>query len=106
MRGRTHRLTAMARRIEGRQALFKSEMDISQGRNQDLITVNRNPNPLINAQMRRTSNRRRQANTQVITPLLDIENCFCHGDLPEMFILEFKQKIRQRQSNRESPLSD
>jgi hypothetical protein len=58
-----HDFAAMASRIIDRQSFLETEMDIGHGRNHDLIAFDRNPDPLIDAQMRSAGYCRRQTDT-------------------------------------------
>jgi len=51
-----------------------------------LPTLHRNTNPLVDMQMRLTGDCRRQANTQTIAPLFDIENSFDQGPLLNRYV--------------------
>jgi len=68
----------MARGIKSRQPLCQSEGNIGERRYGNFPFAYRNTNALVNVQMRLARNRGGQAHTQIITPLLDIENGFGH----------------------------
>jgi hypothetical protein len=74
-----HRFTAMPRWIEEREPLLKGEWRIGKGRDDHLPAFYRHANPLVNAQIRLTGDCRGQTDTQIVAPLLDIENGHGHG---------------------------
>ncbi|KAF0161999.1 MAG: hypothetical protein FD157_4012 [Rhodocyclaceae bacterium] len=74
-----HRFTAMACGIEERQPLLKAERRIGNRSNDYESTFYRHTNPLINTKMRFPRDCRRQTNTQIVAPLLDIENGHGHN---------------------------
>jgi len=78
-----HRFTAMPRRIEKREPLLQGERRIGNGRYDHLPAFYRHANPLVDAEMRLTGNRRWQTDTQIVAPLFDIENGHGHGMLQE-----------------------
>jgi len=68
----------MARWIETSQPLLQGEMHAGDRGDHDLAALYRNTNPLIDAQMRLARDRCGQSNTEIIAPLLNIENGFGH----------------------------
>jgi hypothetical protein len=72
----------MPRRIELCESLFESGCCNGHRRDDHLPTLDRDANPLIDAEMSRTRHRRRQTDTETVSPLLDIENCHGHDLLP------------------------
>ena len=56
-------------------------MYVGDWRNHYLTTFDRNTNPLIDVQMRRTGDCRRQSDTEIVAPLLNIKNDFGHDSL-------------------------
>jgi len=78
-----HGFTAVARRIEKREPLLKGERRIGNGSYDHLPAFYRHTNPLVDAQMRFTGDRRGQTDTQIVAPLFDIENGHGHGMLQE-----------------------
>jgi hypothetical protein len=79
---RGHLLAAVAFWIIGSQALFQGKPRIINPRDDDLIAFNRYAHALIDMQVRFPRHRSRQANTQIITPLFDIQNRFYHDNTP------------------------
>ena len=73
-----HGFTAVARRIEKREPLLKGERRIGNGSYDHLPAFYRHTNPLVNVQMRLAGNGCGQADTQIVAPLLDIENGLGH----------------------------
>ena len=72
----------MALWIIGSQALFQGKPRIINRRDDDVIAFNRYAHALIDMQVRFPRHRSRQANTQIVTPLLDIQNGFGHDTAP------------------------
>jgi hypothetical protein len=72
----------MAPRIVDSQALFESQSRIINWRDHDLIAFDRHADTLIDTQARFPCHRGRQANTQIIPPLFDIQHGFGHDGPP------------------------
>ena len=75
----SHRLTAVASRIEQRKALFQGHGGICDGGDDNLSSLDRHSHALINLEVRRHGDGRRQSNAEIVSPLLESEHCFGHG---------------------------
>jgi len=73
-----HGFTPMPCRIETSKPLFQGMWSIGNRRDNHLPAFHRNTNPLIDAEMRLTGDSCGNTDTQVITPLLDIQDGLGH----------------------------
>jgi hypothetical protein len=62
--------------------MFQGKPRITNRRDDDLIAFNRYAHALINMQVRFPRHRCRQADTQIVTPLFNIQNGFDHNITP------------------------
>jgi hypothetical protein len=78
----------MPRGVETSEPLFQGMWHIGYRRDNHLPAFHRDANPLVDAEMRLTGDSGGYADSQVITPLLDIQDGLGH-DLPQKECLDF-----------------
>jgi hypothetical protein len=77
----SHGFTAVTRWVEVGQPLFQRELGIGDRGNHDLSISDGNAHPLIDVQMCFARDGGRQADAEIVAPLLDAENDFGHDGL-------------------------
>jgi hypothetical protein len=76
-----HDFAPVTRWVKASQSLLQGEMYFGDWRDHYLTAFDRNTNPLIDVQMRLTGDCRRQSDTEIVAPLLNIKNGFGHDSL-------------------------
>jgi hypothetical protein len=76
-----HGFTPMPRWVETGKPLFQGMWHIDYRRDNHLSALHRNAHPLVDLQMCLTGDSRGYADTQVVTPLLDVQDGLGHDSL-------------------------
>jgi len=75
-----HNFAAMTRRVEAVQPLRQGGLGLDDRGNHDLAIADGNAYPLVDVQVGFARDGSRQADAEIVAPLLDIENGFGHGE--------------------------
>ena len=73
-----HGFTTMSCRVETSKPLFQCMWSIGYRRDNHLPAFHRDPNPLVDAEISLTGDSCGYTDTQIIAPLLDVEDGLCH----------------------------